>query len=116
MTALDQKKSNPLFEILFNVFLPSFILMKLSGDEYLGSVMALVVALSFPIAYGGLELVRNKKFNFIAALGFISVFLTGGIGKKWTLDEKFFHSTFFYFYVTIFWDSWSMADIILLLS
>ncbi|WP_339388441.1 VC0807 family protein [Vibrio caribbeanicus] len=80
MTALDQKKSNPLFEILFNVFLPSFILMKLSGDEYLGSVMALVVALAFPIAYGGLELVRNKKFNFIAALGFISVLLTGGIG------------------------------------
>ncbi|OBT13888.1 MFS transporter [Vibrio sp. UCD-FRSSP16_10] len=74
------KKSNPLFEILFNVFIPSFILMKFSGEEYLGSVFSLVVALAFPVVYGGLELIRNKKFNFIAALGFVSVLLTGGIG------------------------------------
>ncbi|MBA5760955.1 MFS transporter [Vibrio sp. 404] len=74
------KKSNPLFEILFNVFIPSFILMKFSGEEHLGTAMALVVALAFPIAYGGMDLIRNKKFNFIAALGFVSVLLTGGIG------------------------------------
>ncbi len=42
--------------------------------------MALVVALAFPLIYGGMDLVRNQKFNFIAALGFISVLLTGGIG------------------------------------
>ncbi|MGF1910732.1 MFS transporter [Vibrio kasasachensis] len=74
------KKSNPLFEILFNVFIPSLILMKLSGDEHLGTAMALIVALLFPIVYGGMDLIRNKKFNFIAALGFVSVLLTGGIG------------------------------------
>ncbi|MGD8111673.1 VC0807 family protein [Vibrio sp. TRT 21S02] len=74
------KKSNPLFEILFNVIIPSIILMKLSGDEHLGTAMALVVALLFPIVYGGMDLIRNKKFNFISALGFISVLLTGGIG------------------------------------
>ncbi|WGW00740.1 VC0807 family protein [Vibrio sp. YMD68] len=80
MSNTASKKSNPLFEIVFNVFLPSFILMKFSGDEHLGTVMALVVALAFPVAYGGMDLIRNKKFNFIAALGFISVLLTGGIG------------------------------------
>lgn len=80
MSNAVNKKSNPLFEIIFNVFLPSFILMKFSGDEHLGTVMALVVALAFPVAYGGMELIRNKKFNFIAALGFVSVLLTGGIG------------------------------------
>lgn len=80
MNSTSQKKSNPLFEILFNVVIPSFILMKFSGDEHLGTAMALVVALAFPIAYGGMDLVRNKKFNFIAALGFVSVLLTGGIG------------------------------------
>ncbi|MGF1697300.1 MFS transporter [Vibrio lamellibrachiae] len=80
MTNTANKKSNPLFEIAFNVFLPSFILMKFSGDEHLGTVVALVVALAFPVAYGGMELIRNKKFNFIAALGFVSVLLTGGIG------------------------------------
>jgi len=42
--------------------------------------MALVIALLFPIIYGGMDLVRNKKFNFISVLGFISVLLTGGIG------------------------------------
>ncbi|HCH6156662.1 VC0807 family protein [Vibrio parahaemolyticus] len=74
------KKSNPLFEILFNVFIPSFILMKYSGEEHLGTAMALVVALLFPVVYGGMDLIRNKKFNFISVLGFISVLLTGGIG------------------------------------
>ncbi len=80
MNSTNQKKSNPLFEILFNVVIPSFILMKFSGEEHLGTAMALVVALAFPIAYGGMDLIRNKKFNFIAALGFVSVLLTGGIG------------------------------------
>ncbi|ODP96382.1 MFS transporter [Salinivibrio sp. SS3] len=80
MSNTTAKKPSPLFEILFNVFIPSIILMKLSGDEYLGTATALVVALAFPLAYGGMDLVRNQKFNFIAALGFISVLLTGGIG------------------------------------
>ncbi|WP_375749104.1 VC0807 family protein [Vibrio sp. HN007] len=74
------KKNNPLFEVVFNVVLPSMILMKLSGEEQLGTVVALIVALAFPAGYGALELIRNKKFNFIAALGFVSVLLTGGIG------------------------------------
>ncbi|USD66966.1 VC0807 family protein [Vibrio sp. SCSIO 43136] len=80
MNSTTAKKPNPLFEILFNVFIPSFILMKFSGEEHLGTTMGLVVALMFPIAYGGMDLIRNKKFNFIAALGFVSILLTGGIG------------------------------------
>ena len=60
MSNTETKKPNALFEIVFNVFLPSFILMKFSGEEHLGTVMALVVALAFPVAYGGLELVRSK--------------------------------------------------------
>ncbi|WP_325893111.1 VC0807 family protein [Grimontia sp. NTOU-MAR1] len=80
MSNTETKKPNALFEIVFNVFLPSFILMKFSGEEHLGTVMALVVALAFPVAYGGMELIRSKKLNLIAALGFVSVLLTGGIG------------------------------------
>ena len=80
MSSTENKKSSPLFEVVFNVLLPSFILMKFSGDEHLGTGLALLVALAFPIAYGGMELIRNKRFNFIAALGFVSVLLTGGIG------------------------------------
>ncbi|NWJ67273.1 MFS transporter, partial [Vibrio parahaemolyticus] len=54
MSNTTAKKSNPLFEILFNVFIPSFILMKYSGEEHLGTAMALVVALLFPVVYGGM--------------------------------------------------------------
>ena len=65
MSNTTAKKSNPLVEILFNVIIPSFILMKFSGEEHLGTAMALVVALLFPVVYGGMDLIRNKKFNFI---------------------------------------------------
>ncbi|KFK47886.1 MFS transporter, partial [Vibrio vulnificus] len=34
-----------------------------------------------------MDLIRNKKFNFISALGFVSVLLTGGIGLL-ELDTK----------------------------
>ncbi|EIT7144424.1 VC0807 family protein [Vibrio vulnificus] len=87
MSNTTAKKSNPLVEILFNVFVPSFILMNFSGEEHLGTALALVVALLFPIVYGGMDLIRNKKFNFISALGFVSVLLTGGIGLL-ELDTK----------------------------
>jgi hypothetical protein len=54
--------------------------MKFSGDEYLGSVNALIVGLAFPLGWGLFELIRYGKKNFIALLGIISVTLTGGIG------------------------------------
>ncbi len=54
--------------------------MKLSGDDYLGSMYALVVALFFPIGYGLYDFIKNKSMNFISLLGFLSTLLTGGIG------------------------------------
>ncbi|MEC6823684.1 VC0807 family protein [Photobacterium piscicola] len=77
---MAEKKANPLNEIIFNVVVPSIILMKMSGDDRLGSVGALLVALAFPVAFGSYELLKNKKLNFIAILGIVSVLLTGGIG------------------------------------
>ena len=81
------KKPSPLIEILVNVVVPSLILMKLSGPERLGTVNALVLALAFPILYGGYDLIRNRKVNYIAILGLVSVLLTGGIGL-FKLDVK----------------------------
>jgi intracellular septation protein A len=54
--------------------------MKFSGHESLGTSTALVVALAFPLGWGLYELLRYRKFNYIALLGLISVLLTGGIG------------------------------------
>jgi len=75
-----KRPNNTLLELLFNIAIPSIILMKLSGEEYLGSMSALVVALLFPLGYGLYDFIKNKSLNFIALLGFLSTLLTGGIG------------------------------------
>lgn len=78
-TATKRKKSGLLSNLLLNVVLPALILSKLSGDEALGPVWAVVVALAFPLAFGLWELKHSGKVNFFSVLGIISVLLTGGI-------------------------------------
>lgn len=75
-----KRPSNTFFELIYNIAIPSVILMKLSGDDYLGPVSALVFALLFPIGYGLYDFIKNKSMNFISLLGFLSTLLTGGIG------------------------------------
>jgi hypothetical protein len=79
-TGSPQHKQRPWVDLLISIIIPSVILMKLSGDEYLGAAPALIVALSFPLLWGFYELIRFGKKNFIAVLGLISIALTGGIG------------------------------------
>lgn len=74
------QKKNPFLELIVTIVLPSLILMKLSSPERLGAAGALVLALSFPIVWGALDLFRQRKVNYFAVLGIISVLLTGGIG------------------------------------
>lgn len=73
------KSENLLLNLLFNIILPTVILTKLSGDEYLGTQWGVVVALAFPLTYGLKDFVQSRKINFFSALGTISVLLTGGI-------------------------------------
>lgn len=75
-----EHKPRPLIDLLVSIVLPSIILMKFSGDEHLGASGGLIVALAFPVSWGLFELIKYRKFNFIALLGLISVLLTGGIG------------------------------------
>ena len=79
--------ASPLLELTVTLLIPSLILMKLSGAEYLGPVNALLAALAFPLGWGAREYLRARRFNFFAALGFVSVLLTGGIGLL-QLDPK----------------------------
>jgi hypothetical protein len=79
-TTTATHKPRPLIDLLVSIVIPSIILMKFSGVENLGASTALVVALAFPLSWGLFELFKYRKFNFIALLGVISVFLTGGIG------------------------------------
>ncbi len=73
-------KPRPLVDLLVSIVIPSIVLMKLSGEDALGASVALIVALSFPLGWGLFELAKYRKFNFMALLGLVSVFLTGGIG------------------------------------
>ena len=74
------RKPRPLVDLLVSIVIPSLILMKFSGDNDLGASGALIMALAFPLSWGLYELLKYRKFNFIALLGLISVLLTGGIG------------------------------------
>ena len=77
---LSTQKSNPLIELLVNIVVPSVILMKFSGEDALGVAGGLLVALAFPLVWGGVDLIGRRKLNFISVLGLISILLTGGIG------------------------------------
>lgn len=74
------RQASPLIELTVTLIIPSLILMKLSGAQALGPVNALLAALAFPLGWGAREFLRSRKFNLFAALGFVSVLLTGGIG------------------------------------
>lgn len=73
-------KPRPLIDLLVSVVAPSLVMMKLSGEDHLGADAALALALAFPLAWGAFELLKYRKFNWIALLGLVSVLLTGGIG------------------------------------
>mgnify|MGYP000093944480 CR=1 FL=1 len=73
------KPESLLLNLLCNIILPTLILTKLSGDDYLGIKLAIVVALAFPLSYGFYDFFARGKLNFFSALGLVSVGLTGGI-------------------------------------
>jgi intracellular septation protein A len=79
-TVKTSKKENPFINLLMNVIIPSFVLIKLSEPDKLGAVYGLLVALAFPLAYGLKELWTSKKVNFLSVLGLVSILLTGILG------------------------------------
>lgn len=73
------KQESLLINLACNLLIPTLILTKLSGEDYLGIKLAIVIALSFPIVYGVHDFLTRGKLNFFSALGVVSVTLTGGI-------------------------------------
>ena len=80
MNANTNTNPQPLTELLITLVIPSIILMKFSGPKDLGAVNALLLALAFPLFWGARDLLKQHKLNLFAALGVISILLTGGIG------------------------------------
>lgn len=73
-------KTNPWLELVITIAIPAVVLMQLSSPARLGPAGALLLALAFPLAYGGWQLVRERKLNLMASIGVVSTLLTGGIG------------------------------------
>lgn len=73
------RQENFFANLLINIIIPAVILAKLSGDDWLGTKWAIVVALAFPLLYGLRDLLQGGKINGFSALGVISIMLTGGI-------------------------------------
>jgi len=77
-----------LIELAICVILPTVILKYLSTEDNLGPVYALILGLSFPLLFGIFQFIKEKRFGFIPALGFISILLTSSIGLL-ELDPKY---------------------------
>jgi len=75
----SEPKESLLLNLVLNIIIPTVILMKFSGADQLGPRWGVAVALAFPITYGLMDFVKQRKVNFFSALGVVSVLLTGGI-------------------------------------
>lgn len=74
------KRENLWLNLICNVALPTAIMSWASGEKLLGPKWGLIVALLFPLGYGVHDFARRRRFNFISAIGFVSVLITGGFG------------------------------------
>lgn len=92
-----QQNKNMFLELIFTIALPVFILNKLSSQFGTnGPVIALIVALSFPVMYFFWDLYKTKHFSVISIFGFINILMTGGfalfqLNSQWfALKEMLF--------------------------
>ena len=76
-TDKPQPRESIMLSLVLNIAIPAVILMKLSGENALGPVWGLVVALVFPLGYGLADFARRREWNIVSILGFVSVLLTG---------------------------------------
>ncbi len=74
------KRENLWVNLVLNVVLPSLLLSK--GGKWFGLAPApiLIIALTFPVAYGIYDFITRKKVNLFSIIGFVSVLITGAIG------------------------------------
>ena len=75
--ALRPERENLFLNLACNIFLPGLILSRMSGEDHLGPLVALLVGMSFPLGYGIYDLVVRRKWNFFSIVGLFSVGLTG---------------------------------------
>lgn len=78
--ATPRKAENLILNLVFNVAVPTAIMSWASGPKLLGPKWGLLIALIFPLGYGIYDYAQRRRLNFISAIGFVSVLITGGFG------------------------------------
>jgi hypothetical protein len=81
MSAAAPKRENLLLNLVCNIAVPTFVLMKLSGENRLGPQWGMLVALAFPLGYGIYDLIQRRKTNIFSIVGICSVLLTGTLNQ-----------------------------------
>jgi hypothetical protein len=81
MSAAAPKRENLLLNLACNIAVPTFVLMKLSGENRLGPQWGMIVALAFPLGYGIYDLIQRRKTNIFSIVGISSVLLTGTLNQ-----------------------------------
>tara|TARA_B100001248_G_C27394350_1_gene464456 strand:+ start:1472 stop:2200 length:729 start_codon:yes stop_codon:yes gene_type:complete len=80
MEHIKPQKESPMammMNLAFNIIIPVMVLKRLSTINENGPLIALLIALAFPISYFLYEYIKLKKRNWISVLGFVHVLLTG---------------------------------------
>lgn len=80
MSEKEKKQPNQLNNVLMNVIIPVIILTIFGKEKYLGPTWGLIAALVLPVGYGSMALIKEKRFDWIAIIGIVSVLLTGVFG------------------------------------
>lgn len=76
-TQTKEPPENGLLNLLVNIAIPILVLNK--GSNILGSKVALIIALAFPLFYGLYDYQKRKKINFISLLGLLNILITGSL-------------------------------------
>ena len=85
MASTAAARASPWLELGVTILAPSIVLM--SGNDWIGAVATLLVALALPLGWGLWQLQHQRSFGLMATIGVVSTLLTGGIGLL-ALDTK----------------------------
>lgn len=69
-----------MISLLVNIIIPTVIMTRFAGEDQLGPIRSLLLALAFPFVYGVYEMVRERKIGWMPILGLVSIMISGGIG------------------------------------
>ncbi len=76
----EHNEKTLLWELFFNLCLPTLFLMKGHVWLPLSPKVSLAIAIACPLSYGIIDWIRESHFNWISFLGLISITIKGSVG------------------------------------